>query len=83
MRQREDISFAVALNELRTRVAKQPLEKETSSILNSCIKQGPEDALHVYSTNDEVNDFNLAMLRKTCDDLVEIEAEDFTKEIKP
>ena len=80
MRQREDISFAVVLNELRTRVSKQPLQKETSSILNGCIKQGPEDALHVYSTNDEVNDFNLAMLRKTCEDLVEIEAQDFTKD---
>ena len=80
MRQRKDMSFAVALNVLRTRVAKQPIGKETSSILNDCIKEGPEDVLHVYSTNEEVNDFNLAMLRKTCENLVEIEAQDFTKD---
>ena len=80
MRQREDIPFAVALNNLRTRVAKQPIKEETISILNGCIKEGPDDVLHVYSTNEEVNDFNLTMLRKTCENLVEIEAQDFTKE---
>lgn len=80
MRQREDIQFANALNSLRTRVLKQPLSEETNSILNDCIREGPDDVLHVYSTNNEVNEFNLTMLRKSCNDLVEIDAQDFTKE---
>lgn len=80
MRQREDIPFASALNSIRTRLVKEPMIEETKLILNDCIREGPDDVLHVYSTNDEVNDFNLKMLRKTCEDLVEIHAEDFVKD---
>ena len=80
MRQREDMPFAVALNFLRTRIQKQPIDEETNSILNDCVREGPENILHVYATNEEVNDFNLRMLRKTCEDLVELEAQDFIKD---
>ncbi|XP_062569279.1 uncharacterized protein LOC134231343 [Saccostrea cucullata] len=80
MRQREDIPFATALNSLRTRLVKQPLEEEISSILNDCVREGPENVLHVYATNDEVNSYNLSMLRRTCSDLVEIDAQDFSKD---
>lgn len=80
MRQRQDIPFAEALNTLRTRDIKQPLEDQTNSILHECIREGPDDVLHVYATNDEVNAYNLTMLRKKCEDLVEIIAQDFTKD---
>ncbi|XP_062589598.1 uncharacterized protein LOC134251227 [Saccostrea cucullata] len=80
MRQREDIPFATALNSLRSRVANDPLEEETRTILNDCVKEGPEDVLHVYATNDEVNAYNLTMLRRSCKDLVEIDAKDFLKD---
>ena len=80
MRQREDLAFAIALNSLRSRIPKQPIDKETSFILNECVREGPEDVLHVYATNEEVNNFNLTMLRKSCEDLVEIDAQDFTKD---
>ncbi|XP_062579086.1 uncharacterized protein LOC134241009 [Saccostrea cucullata] len=80
MRQREDIPFATALNSLRSRVIKQQLEEETKSILNECVREGPVDVLHVYATNEEVNAFNLTMLKRTCEDLVEIDAQDFTKD---
>ncbi|XP_062611086.1 uncharacterized protein LOC134272924 [Saccostrea cucullata] len=80
MRQREDIPFATALNSLRTRLVKQPLEEKISSILNDCVREGPENVLHVYATNDEVNSYNLSMLRRTCSDLVEIDAQDFSKD---
>ncbi|XP_065942854.1 uncharacterized protein [Magallana gigas] len=80
MRQRQDIPFAEALNTLRTRDIKQPLEDQTNSILHECIREGPDDVLHVYATNDEVNAYNLTMLRKKCEDLVEINAQDFTKD---
>nr|XP_022311157.1 uncharacterized protein LOC111116452 [Crassostrea virginica] len=80
MRQREDIAFAAALNSLRIRVKDQPMEHETKAMLNACIREGPIDALHVYATNEEVNEYNLTMLRRTCNELVEIDAQDFTKD---
>nr|XP_034317094.1 uncharacterized protein LOC117686352 [Crassostrea gigas] len=80
MRQRQDIPFAEALNTLRTREINQPLEEQTNAILNECVREGPDDVLHVYATNDEVNAYNLTMLRKKCDDFVEIDAQDSTKD---
>nr|XP_034326029.1 uncharacterized protein LOC105328139 [Crassostrea gigas] len=80
MRQREDIPFAEALNTLRTREIKQSLEEQTNSILRECIREGPDDVLHVYATNDEVNAYNLTMLKKKCEEFVEINAQDFTKD---
>eukprot|EP00105_Crassostrea_gigas_P043473 XP_019927621.1 PREDICTED: uncharacterized protein LOC105339877 [Crassostrea gigas] len=80
MRQRQDIPFAEALNTLRTREIKQSLEEQTNAILNECVREGPDDVLHVYATNDEVNAYNLTMLRKKCDDFVEIDAQDSTKD---
>ena len=80
MRQREDMTFAKALNSLRIRIPKQAIDEETKSILNDCVREGPENVLHVYATNDEVNNFNLTMLRKSCEELVEIDAQDFTKD---
>ncbi|XP_062576240.1 uncharacterized protein LOC134238134 [Saccostrea cucullata] len=79
MRQRQDVPFATALNCLRIREQDQQLARETNLIINECIREGAEDVLHVYSTNEEVNNYNLAMLRKSCKDLVEIEAKDFQK----
>nr|XP_022298213.1 uncharacterized protein LOC111107339 [Crassostrea virginica] len=80
MRQREDVAFATSLNSLRNRLGDQPMKRETTVMLNDCIRKGPEDALHVYATNEEVNEYNLTMLRKSCDDLVEIDAQDFKKD---
>lgn len=49
-------------------------------MLRECVREGPEDVLHAYATNDEVNNYNLKMLRKSCDDFVEIDAQDFEKD---
>lgn len=80
MRQTKDMSFAATLNLLRTRERNQPLTDQTKSMLSQCVREGPEDALHIYATNDEVNSFNLTMLKKRCVNLVEIGAKDFTKD---
>lgn len=80
MRQRDDVPFAKALNLLRTRTTEEPLANETLEIVNECIREGPESVLHVYSTNDEVNAYNLKMLRQTCKELKEIHAKDFQKD---
>lgn len=80
MRQREDVPFAMFLNTLRIRTKGEKLLEETKGMLKSCIREGPEDALHVYSTNNEVNRFNLTMLKKTSVELVQIDALDYQKD---
>lgn len=80
MRQREDVPFAMFLNTLRIRTKGEKLLEELKGMLKSCIREGPEDALHVYSTNDEVNRFNLTMLKKTSVELVQIDALDYQKD---
>lgn len=80
MRQKGDLSFAKILNSLRVRERNEPLTQQQSNCLENCIREGPEDVLHVFSTNEEVNTFNLSMLRRTCEDLLEIDAQDFKKD---
>ncbi|XP_062588391.1 uncharacterized protein LOC134250048 [Saccostrea cucullata] len=80
MRQKEDLSFAEVLNSLRVRERDQPLTHQQCAMLEDCIREGPEDVLHVFSTNEEVNAFNLSMLKKSCEDLLEIEAQDYKKD---
>ncbi|XP_062573153.1 uncharacterized protein LOC134235086, partial [Saccostrea cucullata] len=80
MRQKEDASFAEWLNSLRVRQTNEPLTEEQNLMLERCLREGPEDVLHVFCTNEEVNTFNLTMIRKTCEDLLEIDAEDYKKD---
>ncbi|XP_062572298.1 uncharacterized protein LOC134234263 [Saccostrea cucullata] len=80
MRQKEDLSFAEVLNSLRVRERDEPLTQPQKAMLEDCIREGPEDVLHVFSTNEEVNTFNLSMLKKSCEDLLEIEAQDYKKD---
>ncbi|XP_062581095.1 uncharacterized protein LOC134242909 [Saccostrea cucullata] len=80
MRQRGDLSFAGILNSFRVRERDEQLTQQQSNFLQDCIREGPEDVLHVFSTNDEVNTFNLSMLKRSCEDLLEIDAQDFRKD---
>lgn len=80
MRQRDDVPFATALNLLRTRTLEEPLANETIDLVHECIREGPEDVLHVYSTNNEVNAYNLRMLYHKCEDFKEIIAKDYKKD---
>lgn len=80
MRQRDDLSFAEVLNSFRIRERDEQLTQQQSNLLQECIREGPEDALHVFSTNEEVNAFNLTMLKRSCKDLLEINAQDYKKD---
>ncbi|XP_065926121.1 uncharacterized protein [Magallana gigas] len=80
MRQRDDIEFAAVLNSLRVRTIEEQISNEDLIVLRDCIRQGPDDVLHVYSTNAEVNDFNLEKLQTCCEDLIEVDAEDYQKD---
>ncbi|XP_062609123.1 uncharacterized protein LOC134270887 [Saccostrea cucullata] len=80
MRQREDATFAEALNSLRVRTSKENLEPNVAEMLLESVSEGSEDALHVYATNEEVNKYNLSMLTTKCLELVEINAKDYQKD---
>ncbi|XP_065942067.1 uncharacterized protein [Magallana gigas] len=80
MRQREDVEFATVLNYLRVRTIDEQISNEALTVLRDCIREGPDDVLHVYSTNDEVNNFNLGKLQTCCADFVEVDAEDYQKD---
>lgn len=80
MRQREDLAFSNNLNLLRTRTLNQELGEQVLHMLKRCILVGNENALHVFATNDEVNEHNLKMIKGTCTDLREILAKDFERD---
>ncbi|XP_062606605.1 uncharacterized protein LOC134268370 [Saccostrea cucullata] len=58
MRQREDANFASILNSLRIRTIEEPLSEKAKVMLSEYIKDGPEDVLHVYPTNEVANEQN-------------------------
>ena len=80
MRQREDIAFANVLNSLRIRTSEEQISKEATETLRECIREGPEDVLHVYSTNQEANEYNLKMLRRNSEELIEVLAKDYQRD---
>lgn len=80
MRQKEDVSFAQNLNLIRTRTLDVNLDNQVLQMLKRCVKDGNDNALHVFSTNDEVNEFNLHMIKKTCEDILEVPAMDFERD---
>lgn len=80
MRQREDRAFATVLNSLRIRTSEEPISDQAMATLQDCIREGPDDVLHVYSTNQEANEYNLKMLYGNSEDLIEVDAEDYQKD---
>nr|XP_034309066.1 uncharacterized protein LOC117683597 [Crassostrea gigas]XP_034309067.1 uncharacterized protein LOC117683597 [Crassostrea gigas]XP_034309068.1 uncharacterized protein LOC117683597 [Crassostrea gigas]XP_034309069.1 uncharacterized protein LOC117683597 [Crassostrea gigas] len=80
MRQREDKAFATVLNSLRIRTSEEPISDEALATLHECLREGPNDVLHVYSTNQEANEYNLKMLHRNCEELIEIHADDYQKD---
>ncbi|XP_062612709.1 uncharacterized protein LOC134274433 [Saccostrea cucullata] len=80
MRQREDKAFATVLNSLRIRTCEEPLSDEALETLRECSREGPDDVLHVYSTNQEANEYNLKMLHGIGEELIEVDAEDYQKD---
>lgn len=80
MQQSEDLKFSEMLNRIRTRTKEEILEPALIEDFRECIRQGPDAVLHVFATNDEVNDYNLSMLKRNCVDLIEINAKDYQKD---
>ncbi|XP_048834537.1 uncharacterized protein LOC125709770 [Brienomyrus brachyistius] len=80
MRQK-DMDFAQLLNRLRKRKRGDSMLEEDITMLKQCMTgQGQEStALHIYATNDQVDQHNYHMLRKICADPVIIHAQDFER----
>lgn len=80
MRQKDDLAFAENLNSLRCRTSDEELGEQVLQMLKRCVRDGNENALHVFATNGEVNEHNLTMIRNTCTDLRDILAKDFERD---
>ncbi|XP_071169752.1 uncharacterized protein [Mytilus edulis] len=79
MRQREDSLFAELLNRLRVKQKNEKLTSFDMRTLIRCLDDGHDEALHIYSTNAEVDTFNKEMILKLCSEPKLIEAEDYEK----
>ena len=80
MRQGDDQPFADLLNSIRIRTKDETIPQEISRVLKSREIEGPDDALHVFATNDEVNTFNNRKLSNLEEEIVEVSSLDFKKD---
>ncbi|XP_072042907.1 uncharacterized protein [Amphiura filiformis] len=81
MRQRDDAIFAQMLNRLRVRKRTEPLEKADKKLLESRIVkdnalEAPQDALHLFFLNDDVDNHNEKKLQTLTTDTFMIKAVD-------
>ncbi|XP_072565389.1 uncharacterized protein [Paramormyrops kingsleyae] len=80
MRQK-DMQFAQLLNRLRKRKRGNAMLEADIAMLKLRVTGEGQDStgLHIYATNDEVDQHNYHMLRKICSDHVIIHAQDFQR----
>ncbi|XP_061193261.1 uncharacterized protein LOC133201474 [Saccostrea echinata] len=83
MRQKEDVQFAEMLNRLRVRLRGEPLQQTDLELLQSVSKETiPKEAtnaLHIFSTNKEVDTHNELMVETVCSPCLHSTAKDYTK----
>ncbi|XP_065942484.1 uncharacterized protein [Magallana gigas] len=84
MRQKEDKQFAELLNRCRIKVKKENLSSEDKDLLQSRENDEIINALHIFSTNAQVNEFNAHALASLCSnneiELTVLRAEDCIKQ---
>ena len=82
MRQKDDVAFANTLNALRTKRKSDPLQESDENALKSCVDRTniPQDALHVFARNKDVDLHNNTLLHKNCTDIKIVEAQDYGKD---
>ncbi|XP_062600308.1 uncharacterized protein LOC134261943 [Saccostrea cucullata] len=83
MRQKEDVKFAEMLNRLRVRLRGEPLQQTDLQLLQSVSKESipieSKNALHIFSTNNEVDAHNEQMVETVCSPCLYSTAKDYTK----
>uniref|UniRef100_A0A3B1IIS5 ATP-dependent DNA helicase n=1 Tax=Astyanax mexicanus TaxID=7994 RepID=A0A3B1IIS5_ASTMX len=83
MRQKDDLAFAELLNRLRVKQKHEALTDADRRMLEQVIKpieNCPPEALHIFPTNKEVDDFNSAAITSRFSDITKIDAEDYKKD---
>ncbi|XP_048256969.1 uncharacterized protein LOC125382713 [Haliotis rufescens] len=82
MRQK-DPAFAQLLNRLRTRKKSDPLDTRDIHMLKQQ-ETGEDDpeSIHIFATNAQVDEYNIAALHSKCSDPICIDAQDFSRNAK-
>ncbi|KAK3083914.1 hypothetical protein FSP39_005261 [Pinctada imbricata] len=80
MRQKDDKIFAEMLNYIRTRTSDKPLPTHICEMLKSRQMDGPKTALRIFSTNNEVNSYNTQLINSECDQVYDVQANDYKKD---
>ncbi len=76
VRQKDKV-FAELLNRVRTRSKGTPMLHTDVKMLKCCETGEVSSALHIFPTNNQVNEHNFQQLRNSCPDYVAIFAQDF------
>jgi hypothetical protein len=79
MRQKDDRAFAEMLNGVRCREKNAEMSAEHQAILSSRVfakESIPDDILHIFSLNADVDGFNDQMLHSSCPEIITISAVD-------
>lgn len=78
MRQKEDLLFAEALNIIRTKGRDDPMNQDVENLLRSRLETSncPSDAIHIFSTNEQVRHHNLSKLQQLGKPIISMTAVD-------
>ncbi|KAK6167006.1 hypothetical protein SNE40_021119 [Patella caerulea] len=82
MRQRDDLTFAQALNRIRTKKNSDEMSVDDINLFSSRVTGEESDAVHIVSTNKQVNEINLKFLHSKCPDTITIAANDYSKDAR-
>ncbi|XP_071150937.1 uncharacterized protein, partial [Mytilus edulis] len=80
MRQKEGSEFAHLLNRLRVKKKTEHLLPGDYCLLKSCLTHSvPEESLHIFATNKEIDFHNSKMIAKVCQETETIMAQDYDR----
>ena len=83
MRQKEDVAFAELLNRIRVKGKKEALSEADRSLLAQAVtdrENCPIDVMHIFPTNDEVNQHNATTVSTLHPDIIMLDAHDHKKD---
>jgi len=85
MRQRDDVAFAELLNRIRVKQKTDALSNDDKALLHQAVTDParcPNDVLHIFSTNKEVDKHNAATVSVLHSNVINIDAEDYRRDPK-
>ncbi|XP_075334585.1 uncharacterized protein LOC142395729 [Odontesthes bonariensis] len=78
----KDFVFSQLLNRMRTRSKETPMLPGDINLLKVCETGEVSSALHIFATNEQVNEHNMKQLFESCPEYVKIEAQDSVNDQK-